>query len=1294
MKMRTKYFFLFLILFLVFTETTWAGLPDPEQYYTVDTDVIPNPCELNYSSGDVRIVTITGMDVILEKGHSNGLYELHDQTDIYELNIRADRVIIRSPLHLPQTKITIHARELRFEDLPGTTPTAALCTTPTCLKDRPSPFASGRDGLPGGDVTLFVDQFHTIPEGGERLILAGGKGQPAGLGEDGEDQLVHTETRYIPSFCVIVVNKGSLCECNKDSRIKTTRSDSTGSGNLDAMAAGFPGEGGPGGILSSSFALEKIYDHSGGFPGERGFDSDSTPGIYEGGRDILEHCDIYLDCEIIGWGSWPMVPICSCAIKNTDCTRTVQGYGNDALVPEASHPRGADGTYNPTGHDFSWLHPDAVDMAVMYAEDAIKEGCLQEIKPLLSLYLDRLEQYRCTSDWWLLPQSWRERFGFQEEAIRRLFSETRRTIRVPDDFATIQEALDEAQKGDEIIVSPGTYREQLNIYHKDIILRSTDPLDPSVVSQTIIDGEGRYSVVNFGGTETEQCVLEGFTITGGMGGNGGGINGNGARATIRNNRIVNNEATGAWPTGHVGGGLFACHGLIVNNEIAENRAKDGGGLHSCHGVIRNNHIHHNTAVGVYYSSSGGGGLAYCQGLIVGNEIDHNERSGIRFCNDLIQNNHIHHNTAIDGGAIHDSRAIITDNIIEYNRAVFNGGAIFKGRGMIRNNTIRENQSGSDGGVFYSCEGEILENTIKDNQSSQWGGVFTECDGLIRGNIVIGNKAEYGGAFYKCEGTIERNEIRNNEALSGGGFERCKAIIQNNLISGNTASGIEGRGGGLDKCEGIIQNNTIAENAAYYSGGGISECKGTIRNNLLYFNQAISGGGFSNCTGPIENNTLYSNFAATGGGLFGNPGTVRNCIFRENTAGEAPQLTSPTLCSYCCIQDYTGSRPDLISGDPGFVDPVGRDFQLGEKSPCIDAGDPDPTFNDHSLPPGMGSVRNDMGAYGGPGNSGWNKVPPSPYLVNLTPHGDVWGAECMGVAPFENPERMGWLGFRFDPREGWFPLAGEVNGRDGADLVQVTPHGDVWVSVRDKNIFKPPERWGWLGFRYDEKEGRHPLAGDFNGDGHTDLAEITPYGDVWTALACETSYKPPRRWARIGFSFRRPVSGEGGSLPLAGDANGDGRCDLIQVTPYGDAWVALSSGCGFDPPERWGVPGFCFSPLDGFTVLSGDVNGDNLTDIIQITPTGDPWVALSSGGSFDDPGRRGWLNVFYDETLGYYPLAGDVNADGRIDLVQIAPGGEVYVAISGQGAFEYPEYWGRTGFSYNRDQGYLPLFPAD
>mgnify|MGYP006294613685 FL=1 len=125
---------------------------------------------------------------------------------------------------------------------------------------------------------------------------------------------------------------------------------------------------------------------------------------------------------------------------------------------------------------------------------------------------------------------------------------------VPGDYAAIQEAIDASENGDEIIVSPGRYRETIDFKGKDIILRSTDPYDPSIIKNTIIDGQRIDSVVTFSGGETPACRISGFTITQGAGKIGGGLSGNNTRATIENNIIIDNVGIkGIWPFGLRGG---------------------------------------------------------------------------------------------------------------------------------------------------------------------------------------------------------------------------------------------------------------------------------------------------------------------------------------------------------------------------------------------------------------------------------------------------------------------------------------------------------------------------------------------------------------------------------------------------------------------------------------------------------------------------------------------------------------------------------------------------------------------
>jgi hypothetical protein len=177
-------------------------------------------------------------------------------------------------------------------------------------------------------------------------------------------------------------------------------------------------------------------------------------------------------------------------------------------------------------------------------------------------------------------------------------------ILVPDDYPTIQAAIDSAAAGDTIVARPGHYFEHLDFHGKDIVLSSVSPRNPAAVADTVLSSSFAGPVVSFSGNESKKCVLSGFTITDGSHPSGGGVHGNGTKATIRYNSIIGNH----------GSGINGCDGLIQGNGVYSNQsAGDGGGLASCHGHISGNRIMGNHA-------ENGGGLANCHGTITNNVV--------------------------------------------------------------------------------------------------------------------------------------------------------------------------------------------------------------------------------------------------------------------------------------------------------------------------------------------------------------------------------------------------------------------------------------------------------------------------------------------------------------------------------------------------------------------------------------------------------------------------------------------------------------------------------------------------
>ncbi|MFC2092744.1 right-handed parallel beta-helix repeat-containing protein [Bacteroidota bacterium] len=341
-------------------------------------------------------------------------------------------------------------------------------------------------------------------------------------------------------------------------------------------------------------------------------------------------------------------------------------------------------------------------------------------------------------------------------------------IRVPQNVSTIQAALDSCSVGDTVLVSPGTY-------YENIVWPST--LKICLMSEygcdtTIIDGSGTGSVIELDSiSELSTTVISGFAIR----------NGN---------------------SSYEGGGIYCNFSspIIMNNLIDSNYAKFGGGIgcvNNSNPTIIGNIIRANNSGTLIY---GGGGGIFCNASspdIDSNIISYNQGyagAGIyckNYSSPTIKNNVISNNSASNsGGGIHcneESAPLIIKNSILHNYGTEAGGGISCYRSStpeIRENTIMYNETdlinGYGGGLdvyLYSLP-HIVKNIIGYNKAAFGGGV--SCYGashpVIDSNCIMNNSGDGVYSTINSNPIINYNNIFDNSYGSYFGLRNADLTL--------------------------------------------------------------------------------------------------------------------------------------------------------------------------------------------------------------------------------------------------------------------------------------------------------------------------------------------------------------------------------------------------------------------------------------------------------------------------------------------------------------------------------------
>ncbi|MEK6238675.1 MAG: right-handed parallel beta-helix repeat-containing protein, partial [Planctomycetales bacterium] len=427
-------------------------------------------------------------------------------------------------------------------------------------------------------------------------------------------------------------------------------------------------------------------------------------------------------------------------------------------------------------------------------------------------------------------------------------------LRVPQDHKTIQSAVDAAKPGDTVLVSPGTYKEQIRL-GEGVTLKSAGgdaegELGLARAEATILEGPGKQTKAP-GVIMAEGAVLDGFTVT---------------------NVGVYDEA------------VWNRHHATYGAELADNQGAVGTGTGfpavGCQGVnctIRYNIVRHNGHAGIGIRGAKGKKVSP---RVYRNVVYRNMGGGIGSSDGstaTIEENIGFQNLRAAIGSRNASPLIINNVCYENVRAGI--GQREGAKPILRGNKCYRNRRA---GIGVRMEGTspIIENN--DCYENEMAGIGNR-DGatpIIRNNRCYRNKMSGIGSRSGAQALIENNECYENDMAGIGTRLGAVPLIRNNRCYRNKMSGI----GARENARPIIEGNECFENKM----AGIGAREGAapvIRDNRCYHNAMAGIGSRLGARAVILENACYGNLMAGLGSREGAaPVILRNRCYKNKMAG--------------------------------------------------------------------------------------------------------------------------------------------------------------------------------------------------------------------------------------------------------------------------------------------------------------------------------------------------------------------------------------------------------------------------
>jgi len=496
-------------------------------------------------------------------------------------------------------------------------------------------------------------------------------------------------------------------------------------------------------------------------------------------------------------------------------------------------------------------------------------------------------------------------------------------IVVPDDYITIQEAVDNATSGQEVMVRDGSYPENVFIDKAIRVYSENGPASTSITGAASDPLPVRFGGSIFAGPGT-PAHLEGFTVENTEG--AATLPAGTFEAGIYIDPFTRPGMKDVWVTGNADHGIvYDCSGGYFENIWVfgnGNTNVEGGGMRAF-GNTPNAPLQITASTIENNTGDEGGGL-FLEALPGGCFVSFTSTSNVW-----------RNNSATDGagGGIYvesDPADSVSANFLfdtfDTNSATGAGGGIYVAKTAVAMTdcTLTNNTANQGGGAAVVADGvsganlNLIRTVIQSNNAGDSGGgvyadaaFFTAIDSqLLDNQALAGGGGGFDGVttlvgFNPPNWLLTTSTVQGNSAATDGGGIRASdgnLTVNDSTVHDNNATA--GSGGGVASLAGsftVFAGSTISDNDAGDDGGGVYiPSGGNFVNTDVTGNTALDFGGgidFDTGFGGIQGGSVSNNIADfAGGGLYANS----FALFISGATFENNQLTSGGFGGGICL----------------------------------------------------------------------------------------------------------------------------------------------------------------------------------------------------------------------------------------------------------------------------------------------------------------------------------------------------------------------------------------------------------